>query len=247
MNPWAISIGIILIVGTIGSYIPQMIILYKKKSVIGISQEMLFMGCLSSMFNLIGLIVDNNFVEYLMPIVQIFMPWICITIVYTQYIHYSIKNRFDGCKDNVEKFLVDKENITWQEKDYNKTKKLYPIYITITIGTIIVWIMTYLLGGNLKIFSNFLNIIATITGIVMWFPQIVKSIKLKGSRNLSLLTLTIHAAGCVLTVIYQVGLEKQSILVGLPFIAGGILEMAIVFICLHYRRKSVGFRIALME
>ena len=81
----------------------------------------------------------------------------------------------------------------------------------------------------------------------MWIPQILKSIRLKGSRNLSLLTLTIHAAGCVLTVIYQVGFENQSILVGLPFIAGAILEMTIVFICLHYKRKSVGFRNALMQ
>jgi|APSaa5957512535_1039671.scaffolds.fasta_scaffold16804_2 uncharacterized protein with PQ loop repeat len=247
MNPWAVSIGIILIVGTIGSYIPQMVILYNKKSVIGISQEMLFMGCLSSMFNLIGLIANNNFIEYLLPISQMFMPWICITIVYTQYIHYSIKNRFDGCKDNTERFLVDKENITWQESDYNKTKKLYPIYITVLSATITVWIMTYSLNGSLPILSNFLNIIATITGIIMWIPQILKSIRLKGSRNLSLLTLTIHAAGCVLTVIYQVGFENQSILVGLPFIAGAILEMTIVFICLHYKRKSVGFRNALMQ
>jgi len=247
MNPWAVTIGIVLIVGTIGSYIPQMVILYKKKSVIGISHEMLFMGCLSSMFNLIGLMIDNNFTKYLMPITQMFMPWICITIVYTQYIHYSIVNRFEGCKDNTERFLVDKENITWQEEDYNKTKKLYPIYITTTLATIIVWIMTYTLGGNLTLLSNFLNIIATIAGIVMWFPQIIKSIKLKGSRNLSLLTLTIHAAGCVLTVIYQVGLENQSILVGLPFVAGAILETSIVCICLHYKRKCVGFQNAMLR
>ena len=77
-----------------------------------------------------------------------------------------------------------------------------------------------------------------VLSLIMWIPQIYTTYKLQTDYALSLIALSIHAFGCLLTIVYQYGIAKQSFLVILNYLVGGISEASIVIIVLYYRRKN---------
>ena len=81
----------------------------------------------------------------------------------------------------------------------------------------------------------------------MWIPQIRTTIETREEGSLSLLSLFIHALGCLVTVIYQSLTNKSMFWVITSYIISFITEMGIVTICIYYKRikkrKEVTFSI----
>ena len=86
--------------------------------------------------------------------------------------------------------------------------------------------------------GSVLNIISTVASLVMWLPQIYTTYTLKNNHSLSLVALSIHAFGCLTTVIYQGVFIKQPIWVITSYIVGFISETSIVIICLYYSHRN---------
>ena len=192
--------GIGLIIGTFLSYLIQYVKLYNAKKNDGISHFMLVLGSLSSMTNFIGLISVETYNNQLLllPILQIMTPWLCIFIFYIMFVYYSWKSE----KINLySEFLINKNFNKPSSK--NKILLFFMTYVGIVI---LLWILygylNYKNFDNLYYYGQSMNIIASITSIIMWIPQIIKSYKLKDPGSLSVLALAIHALGCIITFIY---------------------------------------------
>ena len=101
------------------------------------------------------------------------------------------------------------------------------------IIVIILWILFGFFSINYKnntlyYYGQTMNIIASITSVSMWIPQIIKSWKLREPGSLSIIALAIHAIGCVITFVYQVFMSDQSFLIGFPYLIGAILETSVI-------------------
>ena len=211
-------LGWIIILGTFVTYGFQYHKLYICKNVVGINDNMLILGCFSSVFNLMGIIGDNinkidnkNTYYQVLPIIQIFSPWICLEINYLMYYIYET----------------------------NKFKKKKGIIMTISLFTCLLIffpVSIYLFSSNYNSIADTLNVISAILSVCMWIPQIITTFKDKNEGSLSLISLGCHSSGCLLVIIFQI-LEKQAFSVILPYIIAFICESWLVLYCLYIKWK----------
>tara|TARA_Y200000002_G_C22632747_1_gene643249 strand:+ start:164 stop:940 length:777 start_codon:yes stop_codon:yes gene_type:complete len=224
-----------LISGTLLSYLPQYIKIYNTKSVRGISESTIVMGIYSCMFNIIGTIQEdyqslihcrqnNDCYSKIIPIIQLISPGLCFTILYLFYIYYNIHTE-------------DQILLTGEQK-YATRRAWYNLYANITIITIFILTSINLKYQYINTIGKIFNITSMILSLVMWLPQIYTTYKLKSDHALSLIALSIHAFGCLITIIYQYAIAKQSFLVILNYLVGGISEASIVLIVYYYRNKN---------
>lgn len=233
----------VLIIGTYISYSIQYLKLVQKKTNEGISHDMILFGCLSGATSFLGIITSNwgkHAPVPVLPAIQLSTPWVCMTIFYMMFRHYAYKNRFE---DNLSKNLLSINNLgtvfrTQQVRDYESVKRWVPVYAGVLLSLWAISFLIYLLSGNMGIYSQILNVSSATCSIGMWFPQLWKSYKHRGEGSLSLIALSIHCAGCVLTVIYQLAMAHQDFLVGFPYLIGAMLEGSIIFVCLYYRKEN---------
>lgn len=232
-------IGWILIVGTLLSYLPQYYRMQKRKNTEGISEYMLISGSISSITNLIGTIqinldkikvcphatdVKDNCYNVLMPLIQLFTPGICIFVFYLYFIYYTkYSNRV--------MFIDQKKDIYF---NFGAFCLIIGILIVFIICQDTIEIVKEAL--SIQITGNVLNVISAIFSLLMWIPQIRKTKNLKKNGSLSILTLSIHGAGCGLTIIYQFIFNSHNIWVVLCYIIAFICEFTIVFMCIYYNK-----------
>ena len=228
MNKDIISqiIGWLLISGTIISYIPQYYRIYRYKSSKGISEWMLIYGGLSCMYNVFGTFESerdklnncNYCYKVLLPLVQLTIPWICGLIFYATFIIFY---RGDDEISNIRRRLI--------------------IFILVNIISVILVVLWNLMSNN-NVIADVLSIISSVFSIIMWMPQIRTTHKTGEQGSLSVISLLVHAVGCLITVIYQCYFNNVSILVIASYIISFLLEMYIVVICIYFNRKTRKFQ-----
>ena len=219
-----IIVTIFLILGTILSYIPQYYKIIKNKNSNGISNSMLYFGCISCILNLIGVYSDSfncpnndNCIINILAILQITIPWLCLNINYIIYLFYTYPNK----------------------KKILSTYKYYIIsLILINLITIIIIFINKIYNFKNEIFNGVFNVLAGIFSALMFIPQIYTTYMNKNIYSLSIIMLIFHCAGCLLTSIYLIFLTNSYFLVSISFIIGAILEFILVVLCIHYYFKN---------
>ena len=233
-----------LIIGTLISYVPQYYRIYKIKNTKGINEIMLICGMFSSYTNVIGSIQENfkNLInckgydcyDTYIPIVQLFSPFLCAVIFYMFFLFYF--NYKDKNNSSINHLYL---NHTRKKEIYNvKLRAKISLITTILLFVYLVLLSVYFDNYYIDNSGKVLNVISTILSLIMWLPQIYTTYKLKNNHSLSLIALSIHAFGCLCTVIYQSVFLKQPLWVILCYIVGFISETSIVIMCLYYRRKK---------
>lgn len=220
----------LLIIGTFLSYIPQFYFIYKQKSIIGISEMMLIFGVYAGIFNVFGSIQEKQYqldncgelcYDVSIPIIQLGAPLICGIIFYVFFVFF---------------YPYDHENME------SKKIILQRMYINLFF-----FMMVLFYCGVINSKKNYpfivtsgkvFNIISSLFCFMTWIPQVYNTYILKGNGNLSLITLSINSAGCLLTVIYQSSLQ-QPVWIILPYLISFVLEVLIVLLSLHYSNKII--------
>lgn len=224
-----------LIIGTLLSYTPQYYKIVKEDSTEGISEWTIIFGIYSSLFNILGTIQENynniidcktnsNCYTTLIPIIQLFAPYLCISMLYIFYIkYYTIEFSTLTYYSNI----VSKEKI--------KLRGLFHLFINIMIALILFYLNSRLTFHSLNQCGNILNIFSSILSGIMWLPQMYTTYKLKKDEALSILALCIHSFGCLVTIIYQIGFAHQRFFVILNYLIGGLCELSIVIMIYYFR------------
>ena len=237
-----------LIIGTYISNIPQYYRLYKRKNVLGISEQMLIFGICSCILSVMGTFMKNKtdinnkcgsskYDCYILitGLLQLLGPYICAHIFYVMYYYYFKKQVL---------ILINHELPKIKE-----VKRRFYIVFIFTGFIIIYSIINFFLTSQKvnDINNEVFNITSCLFSIIMWLPQIYETYKIKGNYSLSILALTIHCLGCILTIIFQFFLNHQNIFVVLPYIIGAILEFIVIVLCSYYQCKGKDDNLSLYQ
>jgi uncharacterized protein with PQ loop repeat len=213
-------LGWVIIVGTFITYGFQYKKLYDNKDVDGINDNMLLLGCTSSLLNLLGIISSNiddfnngNLYFKLLPLIQLFAPWICLQINYHFYYMY--------------------ETVVLKRSKY-KLFNILLFLMTITIYPILVLCSK----GYHDTLADMLNIMSGILSVAMWIPQILTTYSDKKAGSLSLISIGCHAIGCIMVIIFQLS-EKENFSIVIPYIIALLCEGWIVCYCLLNRDNNI--------
>jgi len=231
-----------LIMGTLLSYVPQYYKIYQNKTPMGLSESTIVCGIYSCVCNVLGTIqqdfyslthcrINHSCYTDVIPIIQLVAPLICIVILYIYYLIYA---------RNLYSFLSD-INTDSYSKNYTKiiqiyTRSKYHVVINSLLILLFILINTVCSVNTIVNSGKVYNIISAIFSIVMWFPQIYMTYRLKTAHSLSLIALVIHSLGCFATVIYQRFLLHQNWLVIANYVIGGLSEGFIVCLVMYYRK-----------
>lgn len=217
-----------LIIGTFFSYLPQYYFIWKQKSIVGISEMMLIFGMYTGIFNVLGTTQEKQYqldncghfcYDVILPITQLTTPLICVIIFYGFFVFYYPDNQQN----------MEPKKIILQRMYLN----LFLFLIVLFYYGVINSKKSYLF---LTTSGKFFNIISSLFCFMTWIPQVYNTYILKNNGNLSLVTLSLNSIGCLLTVIYQ-SILQQPVWIILPYLISLVLEVLIVLLSLHYKKK----------
>ena len=228
----SIVIGTFIIFAIVLTYLPQYLKIIKNKSTKGISYNYLLLGNISNFTNFFGSLLLNyqiidccsktsagHCINILLPIYQMFFPWLCIFVLYIIFlVHYT-------------------------GNDYRKAYIAFSFFILIwvfLIGIIgLILIIHYeSMKNHVTAFGNTLNIISTITCVLTFLPQLIKTYRLKTAGSLSLISLAFQAPGSFIVFIYQNIILKTPFTIGFPYLISAILQTALLSLSYYYERLN---------
>ena len=230
----SIGVGAFIISAILLTYFPQYYKIVKNKSTEGISYFFLLLGNLSNFTNFFGSLLLNYQIidccsyisigkcfNLLLPIYQMFTPWISIYILFIIFLIYD-------------------------SSDGNEYKKAFIYFSLFTFfGVILLGIIGLILiihfqtmHNHVNLFGNVLNIISTITCIFTYLPQIIKTYKLKKLGNLSLISLAFQAPGSLIVFFYQTLLVHAPMTIGIPYLFSGLLQTTLFILSYYYYKQE---------
>ena len=240
----SIVVGWLLIIGTVGSYLPQYFRLAQRKSIRGLNHLTIFCGVSAGLCNSVGAIEMINLDcqtsldcwYTFSPIIQIVTPWVMLLALYFQFIHYATRTPVDVA------LLSNNESITSEGRD-TEVHSMFtriPCWVSLLCQLIIISAVTFSaalvsqLTVHRQLYGVILNISGGILSCLMWIPQIYTSIREHGAQSLSMWTIGLHSVGCFLAVVYQTTMTEQPLWNIITFSVSGTLELVIWGICLGW-------------
>ena len=230
----SIGVGGFIITAILLTYLPQYYKIIQNKSTEGISYFFLLLGNISNFTNFFGSLLLNyqiidccsyvssgKCMNLLLPIYQMFTPWISIYVLFIIFLIYD----------------------TSYGNEYKKAFiyfSLFTFFCVILLGIIglILIIHFQTMHNHVNLFGNTLNIISTITCILTYLPQIIKTYNLKKLGNLSLISLAFQAPGSLIVFFYQAFLVHAPLSIGIPYLFSGLLQVTLFILSYYYYRKE---------
>ena len=257
----SIIVGWLLIIGTVGSYLPQYFRLAQRKSIRGLNHLTIFCGVSAGLCNSVGAIEMINLDcqtsldcwYTFSPIIQIITPWVMLLALYFQFIHYATRTPVE-----IDVALLSNNsndgNFTLEGRDaeaHNSSTMftIIPCWVSLLCQLISISAVTFSavlvsqLTVHRQLYGVILNISGGIMSCLMWIPQIYTSIREHGAQSLSMWTIGLHSIGCFLAVVYQATMTEQPLWNIITFSVSGTLELIIWGICLGWMiRQKQGRR-----
>jgi cystinosin len=243
-----ISVALVLMLGTIISYVPQYVAIIKAKSSEGLSFLMMAIGltggfliavnsgvlkwsyaicCLD--LNTLGCLKNNLATEQLLASLG------CVLVLYILYIKYHP--------------MEPTAKISYEKR--KKQKKISIIVLIVVavlsvIISVICGILYYnieLRNGTVKTIGQVLGVAAAISMVIQWTPQIYTTFVNKSQGNLSILMLLLQMPGALLVMFFQAILNKSDISTWLPYAFLFVEQFILVTLCVYFnfqekKRKS---------
>jgi len=260
-GPFGIAVALVIVIGTIISYIPQYRIIIKNRSSDGLNNVMLgisLMSCYLTATNsgilqwpLVtcceelsfgGCLLNNLATE------QLIISLLCVFILY--FLCVLFYPEFKGTtKTTTPGSLNEIDVIGASLKHKNSKKFAWVLFFVVNIiglffsilGGVLFYNFHYS-GHTLSVYATTLGILSSVGMILQWAPQIFTTIKNKSAGNLSLIMLAIQMPGALLVVFFQGFLMKANFSTWFPYIFSAaemtILIVLIVVYMIRDRRKA---------
>ncbi len=226
-----IILGVLLCIGGIVSYIPQIYSLVKTKQSKGISEMSLLILCVGSSMLTGNTVILNwwkfdcyNYCTFwictgrLLSLVQICISWFMVIPLYLIFLRYKIK-----------------------ESDRRAIYDLKYIFIYVVSLLLIIIIGIYEKKSNnntfFQISGRVLGILSAACSCIVWLPQIVELISSKEPGNLSLLMFIMQSPGNIVIILLQI-LYKQNWTTWVTYVVTFIEQTIIVILLLIYKYKT---------
>jgi len=241
-KPWyAYTIGIALIFGVLISYIPQHVAIIRSKTSQGISWITIFLANVATCCNVVNAILEqwDNIAccgelgvlkcnATLLSVYQIGTGWINSSILFILVLAF---------------FPKDPPGEMANKK--NKIRGVIGWFVYIILFVLIVpsagGTLLALIGPDSKELHSYafsLGIIATVSNVIQYTPQIIKTLLEKDIGSLSILMLLLQAPGSFLVVVFQGIMYKESVSTWLPFFITGVQQVILLIICIVFEVRK---------
>jgi uncharacterized protein with PQ loop repeat len=226
-----LTFGILIILGTIISFLPQYYKIIKNRSVTGISHWTQGLNNMSAFCAFFGSFMLDYYLfkcckhghcgNILLPMIQLLFSWVCPLINYVIYIRYFKSN-----------------NTKYSYKVYGFFSFYIVIFLVCATLTSVVLVARWSSWEKHAIlFGRLLNITSVCITAFVWLPQIIDIYRNKKVGSLSLISLAIQSPGSLIVFIYQFVANKSSWYIGLPYLVTALLQAGTLVMGYIYEKK----------
>ncbi|KAL7715104.1 PQ loop repeat protein [Entamoeba marina] len=231
MSVVATVIGILILLGTVLSVLPQYVKLIQKRDSSGLSPFYLLIQFINQVTAVANVCITNAtyihscpYVGYskCLPVLISWLQAVLLSCVYLPQIFFYLA------------FFPNR-------KDWS----LFKLPLICTPFVVLFGAICYAsvplfevfdgeCGVGTSLFGNIYGIVATICVIIQWSPQIVMTFMRKGAGALSLVMFCITAPGMIILSLYMIFITKQSVSTWLSNAASAIQQTILWILLLYY-------------
>ena len=262
------TIGVLLCVGGILSYLPQYITLINSKKAKGISESSLFILNVGSFFLACNSLILNwwkfecynhcNFflcTGNLLAFFQICIGWIIVFPLYIIYVYLQYKYNRTNVELERGDSTSDPESFSKKDSEVKKCCKwnfsdnqrkiyelmyviLYAVFFIVVVILLTIEKFTYGNVNVLIVVAYILGICSMICSAIVWVPQIIKLIRTKENDGLSLFMFLIQTPGSAIIIVFQAILNKQNVTTWISYLFNFIEQLTIIVILIILKIKK---------
>jgi len=233
-----LSLGIFLIVGTVVTYIPQYVVIIKRKTSSGLSSFMIGLTFLGSALTVInsciltwpkfvcckslsfGNCLANNLAseQFLVSLVS---TWILLPL----FLKYAPRH-------------------TAQERWFFRMNcgvfgLITTLAVTLSLIAAALWYILGYSANTLFIYATALGYISSINQIIMYTPQIYTTFKAKSGGSLSVASLCMQIPGSILVIVFQGVLNHAPFSTWVPYVFAAIEQFILVVMIFLYKHRTI--------
>ena len=233
-------VGILLCIGATVSYIPQFYVIFKSKTVDGLSEPSIVLLNIGNFCLTLNSIIFNwhkwscfekcNIwvcTGQLLPFYQILMGWLMVFVFYLIFMKYKIRNTEDKIIGVVFYLLV------------------YIAFIAIAIIIAISEKLDNSGTSQTAFFNGFaqaMGYMSAICSAIVWLPQIYTLLKTKRTGNVSPWMFALQAPGNIIIIIFQAVLYKQPVSTWITYVVCCVEQTIILCIVVIYAIRDRRFK-----
>ncbi|KAJ6240465.1 pq loop repeat protein [Anaeramoeba flamelloides] len=245
MSDFSIFLGIAVTLGSLISFVPQVMKIYKKRSILGINFFWVFFYT-SQQFCRASNTVILNLPRFLacsqvgfkkcFPslIVSIQMVGLYVMFFGVPLLYILFSNDYEGSNSTLD--------IKKRRKNQRIIKVLYILIMCYTISVVGISCFSISFQG---ICSNIARNLARVLGyfsgffvLFQWLPQIYSTYKFKGSGSISIITLAIQAPGGIINLIFMIFISKEQFSTWISIFINTSQTLILLCMLLYYNFKS---------
>ncbi|KAJ3426040.1 pq loop repeat protein [Anaeramoeba flamelloides] len=245
MNDLGIITGIVIGLGSVLSYLPQVLKLFKRRSVLGINFIFIFFCTLNQFYAAANAVILNlpktmacaqvgfgKCYSSLLAMLQITGLWVMFFPVPLLFILFH--NNYESIKTQR------------QSKREQKKYKLYAfLYVLVVLDVVVVALITIIsvaIQGPCSVIARTLaQILGVVSGIIVlfqWIPQIYSTYKFKGAGSVSVITLAVQAPGGFINLAFMIFISKEKFSTWFSFFVNTIQVIILLTMIIYYHLKS---------
>jgi len=231
---FGITVGVVLLVGTFISYVPQLVKVIWEKTTEGLSFEYMFLTLVYNwtvslnavllQWDIIVCINQVGFGQYnvlLLSLDIILAQVVCNLPIYLVMFYYY---KWEPTKEKRREWKI-------------ATICLAILFIMIICSSLTAFLLGFYFGMNSNAVHDYAVAFGTIANVVTVFqltPQIYATFKLKAAGSLSIITLIIQAPGTILLVYFQAFVYHVSWSTWVPYFLTAVQMTFLTFLCIFY-------------
>ncbi|EGG16543.1 hypothetical protein DFA_09087 [Cavenderia fasciculata] len=248
MDGLSIALGVGLIIGGVGSTLPQHIKLLKTRRAVGLSYLWLFLGNINQFsavcnafmikYPQIQACYQTSFLDCapsMLALIQLFSLWVFTIPIYIMYILFTPNDLKDIEESNV-------ANVQAAKREYKIGIIFFGLLIAfLVVIPIVVAVLINKYGPcdhASYIFGYGMGILSTVITFIQWSPQIYKTFVSKSVGSLSITMLLIQGPGTVLTIYFLVFVSKESVSTWLSYVSAAFQIFLLLILLFYYKYQQ---------
>jgi len=238
MRPESIALGVVLVVGSIISVIPQHVKIFKTRSAVGLSYLWLFLANLNQFSSFIAAVVLKypqiqacSYVGLfpclpsLLDALQLFVIWFFTFPIYIWFLWFS-------------------DPKSMNKRDWLLARVFFVLAMTYVLGTTLTaTIFLNKIGECERLtiwYANAMGILSTVITFVQYIPQIYATYKTKSSGSFSVAMLLIQIPGSAVTVFYLIFFAHDEVYIWLSYVSTILQQLILLIMIFYFERKLKG-------
>jgi uncharacterized protein with PQ loop repeat len=246
-DTFSTTIGSIICVGIVATFIPQFHKIVSSKSSYGISHYFLFIGLISSATSFLNAVIfyydvilacyddSNECMKDLLALLQIGIQFICMIIYYVLLLMYlPTDNRYLYIELDPPTFSIRRKEYLLFFGDVC----IVAIMATITFCLLLETQCDELRGEACFVWAKTLGYISLAAVLTQFIPQMYRIYKNKSTGSISLITLCMQVAGNVLWTTFLIKDPEADFTTWLSFLVATTFQFLTLILCVYYEVKK---------